>query len=210
MNIKEDIKPISYIKTNAADMLKRVNDTHHPMIITQNGEAKAVLLDTETYQSMINSIGILKIMSQSEKDIEKGEVIEQEQLFNDVDKKLRELQKMKKWKSKELLLKKAKVVWTDTAVRDLEDRIDYISLDSVKSAVEQYKKIKKATRYLTEVPKSGRIIPELYEQNITKYRETIITPWRIMYKEEQNVVYIMAIIDGKRNIEDILMRRNIR
>ena len=96
MNIKEDIKPISYIKTNAADMLKRVNDTHHPMIITQNGEAKAVLLDTETYQSMINSIGILKIMSQSEKDIEKGEVIEQEQLFNDVDKKLRELQKMKK------------------------------------------------------------------------------------------------------------------
>ena len=107
-------------------------------------------------------------------------------------------------------MKKAKVVWTDTAVRDLEDRIDYISLDSVKSAVEQYKKIKKATRYLTEVPKSGRIIPELYEQNITKYRETIITPWRIMYKEEQNVVYIMAIIDGKRNIEDILMRRNIR
>ena len=93
MNIKEDIKPISYIKTNAADMLKRVNDTHHPMIITQNGEAKAVLLDTETYQSMINSIGILKIMSQSENDIEKGEVTDQDQLFNNFDKKIKELQK---------------------------------------------------------------------------------------------------------------------
>jgi len=93
VNIKEDIKPISYIKTNAADMLKRVNDTHHPMIITQNGEAKAVLLDTETYQSMINSIGILKVMSQSENDIEKGEVTDQDQLFNNFDKKIKELQK---------------------------------------------------------------------------------------------------------------------
>jgi len=93
VNIKEDIKPISYIKTNAADMLKRVNDTHQPMIITQNGEAKAVLLDTETYQSMINSIGILKIMSQSENDIEKGEVTDQDQLFNNFDKKIKELQK---------------------------------------------------------------------------------------------------------------------
>jgi len=74
-------------------MLKRVNDTHHPMIITQNGEAKAVLLDTETYQSMINSIGILKIMSQSENDIEKGEVTDQDQLFINFDKKIKELQK---------------------------------------------------------------------------------------------------------------------
>jgi len=107
-------------------------------------------------------------------------------------------------------LKKTKVVWAATAVKDLEDIIDYISLDSINSAIDQYKKIKNATIYLTEFSKSGRIIPELYEQNITKYRETILSPWRIMYKEEQNVVYIMAIIDGRRNIEDILMRRNIR
>ncbi|MDZ7793924.1 MAG: type II toxin-antitoxin system Phd/YefM family antitoxin [Spirochaetia bacterium] len=93
MNIKDDIKPISYIKTNAAEMLKRVNDTHHPMIITQNGEAKAVLLDTETYQSMINSIGILKIMSQSENDIEKEKVIDQDKLFNEFDNKIKELKK---------------------------------------------------------------------------------------------------------------------
>jgi len=107
-------------------------------------------------------------------------------------------------------LKKTKVVWAATAVKDLEDIIDYISLDSINSAIDQYKKIKNATMYFTEFSKSGRIIPELYEQNITKYRETILSPWRIMYKEEQNVVYIMAIIDGRRNIEDILMRRNIR
>jgi len=91
MNIKDDIKPISYIKTNAADMLKRVNETHNPLIITQNGEAKAVLLDTESYQSMINSIGILKILSQSEKDIDNDKIYKQENVFSDVEKKLKEI-----------------------------------------------------------------------------------------------------------------------
>jgi len=107
-------------------------------------------------------------------------------------------------------LRKTKVVWTETAVKDLDDIINYTSLDSINNAIEQYEKIKKATEDLIEFHKSGRIIPELYEQNIIKYREIIISPWRIMYKEDRNIVYVMAIIDGRRNIEDILMRRNIR
>ena len=93
MNLKDDIRPISYIKTNAADMLKRVNDTHNPIIITQNGEAKAVLLDTESYQSMINGIGILKVLSQSEKNIEKNQLYTQENVFSEFDEKLSELKK---------------------------------------------------------------------------------------------------------------------
>lgn len=88
MNIKEDIKPISYIKTNAAEMLKRVNETHNPIIITQNGEAKAVLLDTDSYQSIINSIGILKLLAQSEKEIENNEIIDQETVFSNIEKRL--------------------------------------------------------------------------------------------------------------------------
>ncbi len=95
MNLKEDIKPISYIKTNAADMLKRVNETHNPIIITQNGEAKAVLLDTESYQSMINCIGILKILSQSEKDIDKNEVYTNEDVFTGLDNKISGLKNKK-------------------------------------------------------------------------------------------------------------------
>ena len=107
-------------------------------------------------------------------------------------------------------MKKSKVIWTNTAVRDLDDIIEYILLDSTNSAIEQYQKIKEATKELIVFPKSGRIIPELYEQNITKFREIIISPWRIMYKVDANTVYVMAIIDGRRNIEDILLRRNIR
>jgi len=96
MNLKDDIRPISYIKTNAADMLRRVNDTHNPIIITQNGEAKAVLLDTESYQSMKNSIGILKILSQSEKNIDENELYTQESVFSELDEKLSELKKSNK------------------------------------------------------------------------------------------------------------------
>ena len=100
MDIKEDIKPISYIKTNAADMLKRVNETHHPIIITQNGEAKAVLLDTESYQSLINSIGVLKLLSQSEEDIEENRVIEQANVFADVENRIKELTSIENRKRK--------------------------------------------------------------------------------------------------------------
>ena len=96
MNIKDDIKPISYIKTNAAEMLRRVNETHNPMIITQNGEAKAVLLDTESYQAMINTMGILKLLSQSEKDIDNDHVFKQDTVFTDIETKLNELKRKRK------------------------------------------------------------------------------------------------------------------
>ena len=89
MNLKNDIKPISYIKTNAADMLKQVNETHNPIIITQNGEAKAVLIDTESYQDMINSLGILKILAQGEKEIDNNQIESNEKVFSEIKNKLK-------------------------------------------------------------------------------------------------------------------------
>lgn len=91
MNLREDIKPISYIKTNAADMLKRINETHNPIVITQNGEAKAVLLDTESYQEMRNTLGLLKLLGESEKAIEKGEIYTQDEVFSQIEAKLKKL-----------------------------------------------------------------------------------------------------------------------
>ncbi len=54
-NLKDDIKPISYIKMNAADMMKYINDKKSSIIITQHGEAKAVLIDIEPLNRMINN-----------------------------------------------------------------------------------------------------------------------------------------------------------
>ena len=65
-------------------MLKRVNETHNPIVITQNGEARAVLLDTDTYQQMLDTMGILKLMAQSEKDIEDGKLIKNAAVFREL------------------------------------------------------------------------------------------------------------------------------
>lgn len=86
MNLKEDIKPISYFKSNAAEVLKRVNETHNPMIITQNGEARAVLVDTESYDNLVKSVGILKLLAEGEKDISAGNLTNQVELFAEIEK----------------------------------------------------------------------------------------------------------------------------
>jgi prevent-host-death family protein len=88
MNTKQDIKPISFVKPNAANLLDQVNKTRRPVIITQNGEAKAVLLDTESYDSMQNAIGILKLISMGEKDVKEGKIAEQNLFFATVENKV--------------------------------------------------------------------------------------------------------------------------
>ena len=71
-NVQECIKPISYIKTNAADMMNFVNDKKEPLIITQNGESRAVLIDVESYQEMKDAFNLLKIIQFSEMDVRAG------------------------------------------------------------------------------------------------------------------------------------------
>ena len=90
MNISRDIKPVTYLKANAADLLKQINETHRPVIITQNGEPRAVLQDPDSYENMRNAIGILKLISQGERDIRSGRVKSQEDVFRDIKNSLKE------------------------------------------------------------------------------------------------------------------------
>ena len=90
MNISKDIKPITYLKSRAADLLKQINETHRPVVITQNGEPKAVLQDPESYENMRNAIGILKLISQGEEDIRKGKSKAQDELFTEIEMTLKE------------------------------------------------------------------------------------------------------------------------
>ncbi len=87
VNFKHDIKPISYIKTNAAEMMKYVNDNRNPIIITQNGEAKAVLMDIDSYQNMQNAFALLNIIKISEDEIKRGNYQESDEVFNELDSK---------------------------------------------------------------------------------------------------------------------------
>ena len=85
MNIINDIKPVTYLKSRAADLLNQINDTRRPVIITQNGEPRAVLQDPESYENMRNAIGILKLLSEGESNVREGRVRTQEDIFNDIE-----------------------------------------------------------------------------------------------------------------------------
>jgi prevent-host-death family protein len=88
INLKEDIKPISYIKTNAAEMMKYVNEHKNPIVITQNGEAKAVLVDIETYQKTQDAFALLNIIRLGENDIKNGKTRPAGEVFSDLRKKI--------------------------------------------------------------------------------------------------------------------------
>jgi prevent-host-death family protein len=93
MNIAKDIRPVTYLKSKAADLLKQINETHRPVVITQNGEPKAVLQDPESYQNMRNAIGILKLISQGEEDVKHGKSKRQEDVFAGIESALKERMK---------------------------------------------------------------------------------------------------------------------
>lgn len=88
MKISTDIKPVTYLKSRAADLLQQVNDTHRPIVITQNGEPRAVLQDPESYENMRNAIGLLRLISQGEEDIHTGQSLSQNEVFAHLDRLL--------------------------------------------------------------------------------------------------------------------------
>ena len=80
INIAEDIKPISYVKANTARILKQIEEKSNPVVITQNGEAKAVLMDVRQYQRIMDTINLLKILSIGENDIKNQRIYTHEEL----------------------------------------------------------------------------------------------------------------------------------
>ncbi|RUM64768.1 MAG: type II toxin-antitoxin system Phd/YefM family antitoxin [Sulfurospirillum sp.] len=88
MQLSQNIKPISYLKSKTAEVIKNINEKQQPVIITQNGEAKAVIQDIKSYENLQNSLSLLKLIVQSEEDIRRGDVIGQEKMFENLEKKL--------------------------------------------------------------------------------------------------------------------------
>ncbi len=105
--------------------------------------------------------------------------------------------------------KKFKVVWADVAENDLIGIIEYIAEDDPTSAKNVLRKIKGRAGSLFDFPEKGRIVPELLDQGIAEYHELVVTPWRIIYKMGKKRVHVLSVLDSRRNVEDILLRRMI-
>ena len=80
MRPSQDIKPISYVKANSGKVLEQVN-TSGPMVITQNGEAAAVLMGVRDYEELQESLALLKILALGKKEIEEGNASPADEVF---------------------------------------------------------------------------------------------------------------------------------
>lgn len=74
MRYSSQVKPISYLKANAAEVLARLTEGREPLVITQNGEAKAVIQDVASYDETQETLALLKILALGNAEIEAGKV----------------------------------------------------------------------------------------------------------------------------------------
>ena len=103
-----------------------------------------------------------------------------------------------------------KVVITSSAEEDLKEIVDFIAEDEPGIALKIFEKLEMRIKGLKELPDRGRIVPELKDKDILAYREIIESPWRIVYSINEDIVYILFVIDGRRNVNDIFLRKLLK
>lgn len=102
------------------------------------------------------------------------------------------------------------ISWTKTAKADLKEIADYIAQDSVKIALEKLDLIEGRVATLRFNPEVGRRIPELVDYKDMSYREIIVYPWRVIYQVKDDDLSVLMVLDGRRNLQDILFKRLMR
>ncbi len=90
MKLSNNIKPISYLKAHAADIIRNIGSHQEPLIITQNGEAKAIVQDIDSYEKERETMAMLKILALGNQQIEKGDVIPAADALNKIREKKRD------------------------------------------------------------------------------------------------------------------------
>jgi toxin ParE1/3/4 len=106
---------------------------------------------------------------------------------------------------------KYKVIIDPQAKLDLNEIFIYIAVnDSIQSANKLLDALEETCSKLERIPERGHIPPELKPTGIKKYLEIHYKPYRIIYEIEKNIIYIHCVIDGRRNIQEILSNRFLR
>ncbi|AQM20577.1 type II toxin-antitoxin system RelE/ParE family toxin [Vibrio anguillarum] len=98
----------------------------------------------------------------------------------------------------------AEIIWTDPALSDLNDIAEYIALENVVSAKQLVQTIFSKVERLETFPDSGRIPPELEHLS---YREVVINPCRVFYKQNDGKVYILFVMRAERDLRTFLLNR---
>ena len=91
MRYSQQIKPISYLKANAAEVMNNLTRSREPLIITQNGEAKAVIQDIASYEETQETLALLKILALGQKQVEAGQITDVNEVINRLKNKRKKL-----------------------------------------------------------------------------------------------------------------------
>ena len=108
-----------------------------------------------------------------------------------------------------LKMKRYEVVLSQLAEIDINEIISYYLQKNKDSALELYKRIKNKILELDNLPNKGRIVPELDKNGIHEFRELIEGNYRIVYSIHEMRVHILAVVDSRRNLDDILINKVI-
>jgi toxin ParE1/3/4 len=93
---------------------------------------------------------------------------------------------------------------------DLEEIVSYIAADSPINAKNVLAKLRGQAESLEVTPLRGRVVPELAQFGIRTWRELFVKPYRIIYRIAEKRVYLLAVLDGRRDLEDVLLERLLR
>lgn len=85
MSLAERIRPITYLKNSASDIVKEFSENPDPIIITQNGEAKMVVMDIHEYEKQKETMALLKLLAIGRKEFQEGKFSDADDFLNDMD-----------------------------------------------------------------------------------------------------------------------------
>lgn len=85
MKLSSHVKPLSHLQSHAAEVAKRVSETGEPMLITQDGEAKLVVMDIDSYERQQETLALLKLLALGRRDLEQGRFRDAEAVFAELD-----------------------------------------------------------------------------------------------------------------------------
>lgn len=102
------------------------------------------------------------------------------------------------------------VLWSLDAERDLDEILEYIASESAFHAMRICERLERRAAALERLPLRGRVVPELARLGIDRWREVVEPPHRIIYEVRGRTVYVMAVLDGRRKLDELLVRRLVR
>ena len=106
------------------------------------------------------------------------------------------------------MTERCRVVWTEVAARDYESILAYVAVHSgVRVAARLDARLQRRIAALDTTPARCRIVPELRAEGLDIYRELIVHPYRIMFRLRGKDVVLLAVVDGRRDLQELLIER---